>query len=98
MSELEQIKQQKIAQMQQEQKLLQQIQQLEALVKTRMTKEAVQRYGNIRAANPELSIQVLALLGQMLQSGKVDMIDEAKFKEIMFTITPKKKEFKMTRK
>ena len=98
MSDLEETRQQKMQQMQQEQKLMQQIQQLETLVKSRMTKEAVQRYGNIRTANPELSIQILALLGQLLQTGKVDVIDEEKFKEIMLRITPQKREFRLRRK
>ena len=98
MIDLEHIQQQRMQQMQQERQLMQQVQQLETLVKSKMTKEAVQRYGNIRAANPELSIQVLAMFGQLLQTGKVDVIDEQKIKEIMFTITQQKKEFNLRRK
>jgi DNA-binding TFAR19-related protein (PDSD5 family) len=78
--------------------LQKQIDTLETLVKSRMTKEVIQRFGNIKASNPELAVQILALFGQLLQKGKIVMIDDRIFKEVITTVMPKKKEFKFTRK
>ena len=52
-----------------EQEFQQQVQQLEAIVKQRMTKEVMQRYGNVKAANPQKALQLIAILGQFIQSG-----------------------------
>ena len=78
-----------------EAQLQQQIQQLEMSVKQIMTKDALQRFGNIKAAHPERAIQVLAIFGQAIQTGKIDKIDDDLLKEILIKIVPKKKEFKV---
>src|SRR3989344_6222774 len=46
-------------QAQDEENLHQQIQQIELIVKKKMTKEALQRYSNIKAADQERSVQVI---------------------------------------
>ena len=80
-------------QQQDEQQFRQQVQQLETLVKQRMTKEAVQRYGNIKLANPDKAVQLLAILGQFIQSGGIEMIDDELLKKILMKMQEPKKDF-----
>ena len=77
--------------------LQQQVQQLEMLVKQKLTKKALERFGNVKAAHPEKAIQLLAVLGQAIQSGKLNEIDDDQLKEILMKITPEKKEFNIRR-
>lgn len=107
MDELESIKLRKLAELQQqsmqhsvaeEQQLQQQIEQLDAIVKQKLTKDALQRYGNIKVAHPEKALQLIAVLGQLLQSNRIDMIDDAMLKNILIRLTPEKKGFTINRK
>ncbi len=102
MSEIDDIRMQRMAEMQaeaQEQlKLQQQVQQLEASVKQLLTKEAQERYGNLKAAHPDKAIQVLVVLAQMVQSGKATIIDDDTLKRILMQLTPKKRDFAIKRK
>ena len=86
------------AQAQQQQELQQQVQQLEAVVRTMLTKEALQRYGNLKAAHPDKAIQLLALVGQQIQSGKARKITDEDLKRMLIMLTPKAKQIKITRK
>jgi|TARA_Y100000031_G_C8129697_1_gene342279 DNA-binding TFAR19-related protein (PDSD5 family) len=76
---------------------LEQIQQLENIVRQKLTKEALQRYGNIKAAHPEKTLQLLVILGQMIQGEQIDMIDDNKLKEILQHMTQQKKDFNIKR-
>ena len=78
-------------------KLQQQIEQIESFVKQAFTKEALERYGNLKTAHPEKAVQILAILGQAIQQGKIEKIDDTQLKEILLKITPEKKEFKIRR-
>lgn len=107
MDELEALKKKKLEELQQaeamqqsqeEAQLQQQIEQLEAVVKQLFTKEALSRYGNLKAAHPEKAIQVLVVLGQLIQQGKIHKINDSQLKEILKQLTPEKKEFKIKRK
>ena len=103
MNELEEIKKRKLEQMQhnydgqlqQEAQLVQQIEDLENMVRPKLTKDALQRYGNLKSAHPEKAIQILAVLGQILQTEKIKQIDDGQLKAILLKITPEKKEFKI---
>lgn len=106
MDELERIKQQKLEDMQKRQiqqvwqeelQLNKQVEQLEAIVRGVLTKEAMQRYGNVKAAHPDKAVQALVVLAQLVQQG-TQRIDDDKFKEILQRLTPKKKEFRIKRK
>lgn len=78
--------------------LQQQIQQLELMVKQKLTKKALERFGNVKAAHPEKAIQLLAVLGQAIQTGRIDdQVDDNQLKDILLKITPEKKEFKIKR-
>ena len=86
-------------QMQEEAQLQEQLQQLEAVVKQYLTKEALIRYGNIKAAHPEKQVQLLAVLGQLIQAGQIkEKLTDEQLKEILKKLTPEKKEFKIKRK
>ncbi len=103
MDEIERIRQNKLKELQEKQQeelqLQQQIQQLETVVKQFLTKEALQRYGNLKAAHPEKAIQLLVILSQLIQQGKIKgKVDDQQLKEILKQITPGKKEFKIKRK
>jgi len=96
--ELQQKQQQAFQNQQQEQQQLQQqIEQLEAVVKQTFTKEALERYGNIKAAHPEKAVQILVVLGQLMQQGKIQQIDDQQLKQILEQLTPEKKDFKIKR-
>jgi DNA-binding TFAR19-related protein (PDSD5 family) len=100
--ELEELRKQKLAAMQQQAvqeqaQIMQQVQQLENLVKPRMTKPALERFGNIRAAHPDKAVQSLVALAQLIQSNKLTIIDDTTLKEILLKLTQEKKEFKLTK-
>lgn len=96
MDELEQIKQKKLQELQQQEQaeLQQQVEQLEAMVKQRMTKEALQRYGNIKTAHPGKAMQILVLFGQMIQSNQIQAIDDETLKNTLIQLN-QKKDFKI---
>lgn len=110
MDELERIKKRKLEELQKQQEqainqqfqeqaqLQQQIQQLELIVKQVLTKEALERYGNLKTAHPEKAVQLLVVLGQAIQSGQITKIDDNKLKEILKKLTPPKKDFKIRKK
>ena len=110
MDELNQIKQKKLEELQkqmgqqaeqqiaEETQIKQQIEQLESIVKTKLTKEALERYGNIRAAHPEKAVQALIVISQLMQTGQAEMIDDTMLKKILRRLTPQKREFKIRRK
>ena len=103
MPSLEEIRKRKLQQMmaaqnentQQQAQLQEQIAQLEMAVKQHMTKEAVLRYGSIKAAHPEKAVQSLVVLSQLLQSGRLEKIDDITFKKILEQMAPKKREIKI---
>ncbi len=49
--------------------LQQQIELLETVAKQFMTKEAISRYGNLKAAHPDKAIQAIAIIAQAVESG-----------------------------
>lgn len=98
---LEELKKSQLEQMQQQsqedEQLKQQIQQLEMIVKQALSKEALERYGNLKAAFPERAMQVLVILAQAIQSGQVKNIDDNTMKGILKKIRPEKKDIKIKR-
>ena len=71
-----------------DQDLFKQIQQLEALAKPLLSKQSLQRLGNIKLVHPELYVQSLAVVAQY---GKE--VSDYEFKEILLKLSPKKKNF-----
>jgi len=107
MDELEELKKKRLMELQkqqeetvQEQQQLQgQLEQLELIVKQHLTKDALQRYGNLKAAHQDKAVQLLVVLGQAIQQGQIkEKISDEKLKEILKQLQPEKKEFKITRR
>jgi len=98
---LEELKNAQLGQMQQQvqegEQLKQQLQQLEAIVKQAFTKEALERYGNLKAAFPDRAVQLLVILAQAIQSGQITKIDDDALKEILKKLSPEKKDIKIKR-
>jgi DNA-binding TFAR19-related protein (PDSD5 family) len=98
LEQLQEMQQQRFAQARQEQSVLQQqVEMLEQFIRTRLTREALARYGNIRAANPEKAIQLLAVLGQTLQSTD-QVVDDEQLKDILIRMAPERRSTKFIRK
>ena len=109
MDELEEIKKRKLhelrkkhledmqQQAQEQEQLKQQIQQLEIMVKQAFTKEALERYSNLKTAFPDRVVQLLVILAQAIQSGQITNINDNTLKEILKKLTPEKREFKIKR-
>jgi programmed cell death protein 5 len=106
MDELEEIKRRKLLELQrkqqeelqrqaeEQQKLEEKIEELEMLVKQYLGKEALQRYGNLKIAHAEKAIKVLAVLGQLINAGKINsQLTDEQFKEILKRLEPPKKDF-----
>ena len=109
MDELEKIKKNKFEalksqqdsfqqQMQEQTAIQQQIQQLEDIVKQRLTKDALSRLGNIKAAHAEIYVNVLLILAQAIQQGQLKEVDDNLLKEILKKLSPKKRDIKITRR
>lgn len=98
MDELEQLRQRRmeeimaqgIQQQQDEAKVRQQINQVETIIKKIFTKEALERYGNVKSAHPETALRVVAVIGQAIQSGKIQSIDDSQLREILQKVTSKR--------
>ncbi|NIO44506.1 MAG: hypothetical protein GTN36_03040 [Candidatus Aenigmarchaeota archaeon] len=70
----------------------------EALRKV-LTKEAMERLGRVRIANPLVATQLEIYLFQLYQTGQLkETIDDKKLKHILSVLTPKRKKTKIKRK
>jgi DNA-binding TFAR19-related protein (PDSD5 family) len=65
---------------------------LEKIAKTKMSKEAIARYGNLKMAHPETAIKSIAIIAQAVQLGQITKtIEDEEFKSILFEIQRGKK-------
>ena len=98
---LQELKRRQLGQIQQqaqeEEQLQQQIQQIEMIVKQALTKDALERYGNLKVAYPDKAVQLLVILANAIQSGQISSIDDNTLKEVLKKLSPRKKEFKINR-
>ena len=104
MDELEELRRKRLIELQNRQyigdeefQLQQQLAQLEAMVKKKLTKKALERFGNIKAAHPEKATQLLVILGQLINSGRCDEIDDEQLKDILIKLQPEKSSFRIKR-
>lgn len=67
---------------------------LENAIRQKLTKEAVERYGNLKAAHPEKAVQLLAVLAQLEQH---DQIDDSMLKDVLTQMSPEKRETRIRR-
>ena len=64
-----------------EEEVTEKLAQLESIVKQRMTKEAQQRFGNIKLAHPQKAAQTLITLGHLIQEKEI--IDDITLKTVL---------------
>ena len=110
MNEVEEIKRRKLEALQRqlqersennsedEQQAQQQIAALEAAVKTRLSKEALLRYGNLKSAHPEKAIQLLVVLAKLMQNGRMETVSDQDMKSILMKLSDPKKGTMIIRK
>lgn len=92
-------RQQQSPEQNEEQQLQQQFAQMESLVKNYLTKDALERYGNLKVGHSEKAMRVVMVLAQMIQSGQIQSkINDQQLKEILKRLEPKKKDFNIKRK
>jgi len=64
-----------------------------------LTKEAIERLGRVRVANPVIATQLEIYLFQLYQSGKLtETIDDKRLKQILEVLSPERKKIKIKRK
>lgn len=80
-----------------EAELQKQIEQLEAFVKTIFTRDALDRYSNLKLAHPEKAVKVLVVLAQGMQKSGIKQVDGEQLKKLLIRLEPEKKEFKLKR-
>jgi len=57
-----------------------------------LTKEALERLGRVRMANPLVATQLEIYLFQLYQAGKLtEMVDDKKLKQILEVLSPQRK-------
>jgi len=84
---------------QEKMKMEQQLAMLEELAKQNMSRDAISRFGNLKAAHPEMAVQVMAFIAQGIQAGKIQgQISDESLKTILTSFQQPKKEFRLTRK
>ncbi len=106
--DLEELKKQKLDQLQRElmQKQMQeqfeaqeQLEQLESVAKPFLSPEALARYGNLKAVHTEKAIQSIVVIAQLIQQEKIkEKVTDEQYKNLLLRLTPEKKEFRITKK
>lgn len=75
-----------------QQELQKQLQEIENIAKQYLSKEALQRYGNLRTAFPEKAIKVATLIVQLINNSQItEKLDDQKFKYLLSQLEDKKK-------
>jgi len=84
------------SQQQKQLQLLKQIEILEATVKQYLSKEAITRYGTLKAGHPDKAIQALTVLAQLIQAKQITKkLSDQEFKSILIQLQEPKKQFKI---
>lgn len=99
LEELMRLQQERLQQQTNEQaQIQQQVEQMEDIVRQFLTKDALERYGNLKTAHQEKALQLLVILFQAIQKGQIpDKIDDSTLKKVLEQLTPKKREIKIKR-
>ncbi len=101
MDELDALRQRKMAALQQQQaegqQLAKQIEQLEAMVRPALSREALLRFGTLKSAHPEKAIRALVALAQAVGKG-VTSIDDAQLRALLVSLEPQQREIKINRR
>lgn len=77
----------------------QQILMLENIAKRYLTRDAIERYGTLKSAHPEIAVRAIAIIAQAAQQGEIkEIITDDMFKTILKQIQTPKRDIKITRK
>ncbi|MEK6822826.1 MAG: DNA-binding protein, partial [Nanoarchaeota archaeon] len=79
------------------QQLAKQIEQLEAMVRPALSREALLRFGTLKSAHPEKAIRALVALAQAVGKG-VTSIDDAQLRALLVSLEPQQREIKINRR
>ncbi len=83
--------------MEAEKKLQEEVARLEGIVKSKLSREALLRYGNVKAAHKDLALNLVLILSNLIQQGKVQgQISDAQLKDLLGQLSAKKS-FKIKR-
>lgn len=73
-----------------EQQLMQQIMEMEKIVKPKLDKEALRRYGTVKVVHPETAINALIYLYQGIAQGKIGSVSDEELKKLLSAMSSKK--------
>lgn len=80
-------------------KMQQQVEFIESNAKKFLDKNALERYGNLKAVQPERALQVAILIAQASQAGQIkDVLSDEEFKNLLRNLDEPKREFRFVRK
>ena len=74
------------------------LQQLENMVKQVLTKEALQRYSNLKVGHPDKAMNLLMIIGSAIQSNQLNAekkVTDEELKNLLMRLSPKKREVKI---
>lgn len=81
-----------------QQQIQQKIEYVENAIRPYFTKDALERYGNLKTAHQEKALQLIFILYQAIQKGQVTgKIDDSMLKKLLEQITPKKRDITIKR-
>jgi DNA-binding TFAR19-related protein (PDSD5 family) len=63
---------------------------IEDIAKSKMSRDAVSRYGNLKVAHPELAIKAISLIAEAAHLGQIDVVSDLQFKELLRQLQEKK--------
>jgi len=71
--------------------LQQQIAQLESFVRQSLSRDALSRYGTLKTAHPQKAVQLLVLVSQMIQAGKMKVpVSDEELKNVLIAMNTRK--------
>ncbi len=80
-----------------EKKLQEEIAQLESIVKAKLSRDALTRFGTVKAAHPDLALNLTLVLSNLIKQGRiVGQISDAQLKEFLRQLSSRK-DFKIKR-
>ncbi|MEK6940990.1 MAG: DNA-binding protein [Nanoarchaeota archaeon] len=85
-------------QISEQQELQQQIQSIENLSKSWLTKEALERFGNLKQAHEQTAFQFALIIAKMVQNNQIkEKVDDKTMREILIQMQPEKRDTKIRR-
>lgn len=79
--------------------LQQQISLLENIAKKFLAREAIERYGTLKSAHPDIAVKAIAIIAQAAQQGQIkEQVTDETFKTILKQIQTPKRDTKVIRK